>query len=447
MNSGRARRQTNQALIRPAAQKIPRSGAHTPSQTDAQTTKQKNVVAMGQAIARRVTTWLSVSNTNRSVPQSPPGGAHSGPSTVLMQASGFKPRSSIGLKVTLGIVGLAVLLAVPVYFILREGLNPAQPDGGALNLISPADQSAQLVKAALSERSQGKYKAAIEHFHHALELTPNNMDTKLTLAQVYVEAGQNDEAAKNIREIIRIQPGHLDARLQLARIYHKRGNWTAAYAQYRYIIEYDQSSPQAAGALAAIEEQKVIEEIAAREAEKARRGRRRLRSSIPSLPVADFPNQVPLLPSWSSEVGRVAPPAALTAMDLEKPDPRGMAEAHKRLGVRYLNIREFNAAINEFVKALNMTPEDKDLCYFIGMAYHGMGRQAEAYNYYMRVDSGLYVVPAESGAKKTRKAAQEADKRRNEQKLPPIKNDLEEINQNKPTRNRSVMNRILDSLR
>jgi tetratricopeptide (TPR) repeat protein len=131
----------------------------------------------------------------------------------------------------------------------------------------------------------------------------------------------------------------------------------------------------------------------------------------------------------------------------EKPDPRGLAEAHRRLGVRYLNIREFNAAINEFLQALNLTPDDKDLCYFIGSAYHGMGRYADAYDYYMRVDSGIYVVPAESGAKKTRKAAQEASKRRNDQKLPPMKNELEEINQNKPTKHKSVMNKILDTLR
>jgi tetratricopeptide (TPR) repeat protein len=131
----------------------------------------------------------------------------------------------------------------------------------------------------------------------------------------------------------------------------------------------------------------------------------------------------------------------------EKPDPRGLAEGHKRLGVRFLNIREFNAAINEFLQALNLTPDDKDLCYFIASAYHGMGLQAEAYDYYVRVDSGLYVIPAESGAKKTRKAAQEANKRRNDPKLPPIKNELEEINENKPTKHKSVMNRILDTLK
>jgi tetratricopeptide (TPR) repeat protein len=446
VNDEKAPRSTNQALIRPTAQRGARAAAKTLSQTDAQTTKQKNAVAVAQTIARRVTNWLSVSNTNRSMTQAPPGGAHSGPSTVLMQASGFKPKSNIGLRVTLGIVGLAILLAFPIYFIFRDRLlATAQPDDGALNLISPADQSAQLVKAGLLDRAQRRYKAAIEHFHHALELTPNNPDTMYLLAQIYAEAGQADEAARTCKEIIRIKPDHLDARLQLAEIYHAKGNWTAAYTQYRYIIEYDQSSPQAADALAAIESQKAVEEAA----ETAKLGRRRRsRSTIPSLPAAVFPNPAPLLASGLSEVRRVTPPAALSGMGLEeKPDPRGLAEGHKRLGVRFLNIREFNAAINEFLQALNLTPDDKDLCYFIASAYHGMGRQAEAYDYYVRVDSGLYVIPAESGAKKTRKAAQEANKRRNDPKLPPIKNELEEINENKPTKHKSVMNRILDTLK
>jgi tetratricopeptide (TPR) repeat protein len=442
-----AARQTNQALVRATAQKGARAVAKTPSQPDAQTTRQKAAVAKAQSLARRVGGWLSVQNANRSIQQAP--GAHSGPSTVLMQASGFKPKSRIGPKVILGIMALAVLLAFPIYFIFRDRLlTQAQPFDGDLNLISPADQSAQLVKAGLSERTQGKYKAAIEHFHHALELTPNNMDARFLLAQIYVEAGQIDDAVRSCREIVRIQPGHLDARLQLASIYLAKGNWTAAYGQYRYIIEYDQSSPQAADALAAIESQQAVALMEERAAENALRGRRRSRALIPSLPVAALRTPVPFLGSGLTEVRRVEPPAAMSGAGIEeKPDPRGLAEIHKRLGVRYLNIREFRAAINEFLQALNLTPDDKDLYYFIGSSYHGLGYLPEAYDYYRRVDAGPYVGPAESGAKQTRKASQEANKRRSEMKLPPIKNELEEINQDKPSKHKSVMNKIFDSIR
>jgi tetratricopeptide (TPR) repeat protein len=155
-----------------------------------------------------------------------------------------------------------------------------------------------------------------------------------------------------------------------------------------------------------------------------------------------------LLTPGLSEVRRVDPPAALSGAGVEeKPDPRGMAEVHKRFGVRYLNIREFRAAINEFLQALNLTPEDKDLLYFLGSSYHGLGLQAEAYDYYRRVDAGPYVGPAESGAKQTRKAARDANKNRDDRKYPSMKNELEDIIENKPSKPKSVVNRILETLR
>src|SRR5262249_2408980 len=122
-------RQNNQAIVRSTAQ------------------------GTAQSIVRRATSWLSGSNANRSISHAPPTAGYNGPSTVLMQASGFKPRSRIGPRVILGIIALAVLLAVPIYFMFRDRLlTQAQPVDGELNLISPEDQSAQLVKSGESER-------------------------------------------------------------------------------------------------------------------------------------------------------------------------------------------------------------------------------------------------------------------------------------------------------
>jgi tetratricopeptide (TPR) repeat protein len=402
-----------------------------------------------QSIARRAAGWLSRSNASAKGSHTTPSGGHSGPSTVLMQASGFKPRSSIGPKVILGIIALAILLAVPVYFMFRDRLlTKVQLVDGNLNLISPEEQSAQLVKAAESERAQGRYAAAIEHFHRALELAPNNLDIRFLLAQTYVVAGRIDDAVRSCREILRIAPEYLDARLQLAEIFRARGNWNSAYKEYQNIIELNQSSPQAAAALAAIESQQAVAQMEERADKDALRGRRRTRLVVPSLPVAILRTQVPLLTPGLSEVGRVSPPAALSGLGIEeKPDPRAMAEVHKRLGVRYLNIREYRAAINEFLRALNLTPDDKDLYYFIGSSYHGLGLHAEAFDYYSRVDAGPYVGPAESGAKQTRKAAQESNKSRDDRKFRPTKNEFNDTNENRSSKNKSVMNRILDSLR
>jgi tetratricopeptide (TPR) repeat protein len=440
--------QNSQALVRATAQGGARAVSKTPAQSGQKTAPRKAAVAMAQSVARRTTGWLSGLNPNRSISHGTPNVGHSGPSTVLMQASGFKPKSSIGPRVILGIIILAVLLAAPIYLVFRDRLlGQAQPSAGDLNLISAEDQSARLVKDASLERAQGKHDAAIEHYHRALDLAPNNVEIRFLLAQTYVVARRIEDAARSCREILRIAPEHLDARLQLAEIYYAKGNWSAAYREYRNIIELNQSSPQAADALAAIESQQAVALMEER-ARAALSRRRRSRVPIPSLPVAGLRDQVPLAPLALSEVRGVNPPAALSGAGVEeKPDPRGMAEVHKRLGVRFLNIREFRAAINEFLQALNLTPEDKDLYYFIGSSYHGLNLQAEAYEYYRRVDSGPYVGPAESGAKQTRKAAREANKRRDDRKSSSMINEIEDINENKSSKHKSVVNKILDSLR
>ena len=439
--------QNSQALVRSTPQEGARAVVKTPEQSGPKTAQRKATAEMAQSVARRATGWLSGLNANRSISHGTPSGGHSGPSTVLMQASGFKPKSSKGPKVILGIIALAVLLAAPIYLVFRDRLlGQAQPAAGDLNLISPEDQSGRLVKDASAERAQGRYDAAIEHFHRALDLAPNNVEIRFLLAQTYVVAGRVEDAAKSCREILRIAPEHLDARLQLAEIYRAKANWSAAYREYRNIIELNQSSSQAAAALAAIESQQAVAQMEGR-AKDAMARRRHSRAPIPSLPVAVLRDQVPLVTSGISEVRRVDPPALSGAGVEEKPDPRGVAEIHKRLGVRFLNIREFHAAINEFLQALSLTPEDKDLFYFIGSSYHGLNQQAEAYDYYRRVDTGPYVGPAESGAKQTRKAAREANKRRDDQKIPSMKNEIEDINENKTSKHKSVVNRILDGLR
>src|SRR5262249_53505622 len=110
------------------------------------------------------------------------------------------------------------------------------------------------------------------------------------------------------------------------------------------------------------------------------------------------------------------------------------------------NIRQFQAAINEFLRALSLTPDDKDLYYLIGSSYHGLGLYADAYNYYRRVGTGPYLGPAQSGAKQTEKAARGGAKRRETLKFQSIKSEPKnKFGNNKSSK--SSMNRILESMR
>jgi tetratricopeptide (TPR) repeat protein len=418
------------------------SGVQSTAQSIAQTAASTVAAAVSatQSVARKTTGALAGSTAPRSNMNAMQNMGQlpvNGPSTVLAQASGLKPQPSFSAKFGLGLIALAVLLAAGTYFMFRDRLLAKNliPDGER-NLVSSDDQSTQFAKLAEQDRDQGNYEAAIENFQRALELAPNNANTRFLLAQTYLSANQIDEALTEYQNLLRIAPEHLEARLQIAEIYRARGNWDAAYREYRRIIELDQGSGQAAVALEAIEkyeaEQRVLELASSR-------GRATPRQA-PVLPAANVARtQVALLSQRTAAPG-INPPAALnSARPEEKPDPRALADGHKRLGVRYLNVKAYRAAINEFLQAISLTPDDKDIYYFIGSSYHGLGQLADAHEYYKRVDGGLYLGPAQSGTKQTEKAAREASKRRETQRFESIKNqvrtDSESAKPSKPVAN------------
>jgi tetratricopeptide (TPR) repeat protein len=426
------------------AKQIGQSSAQSGIQAIAQTAANTVAAAVSatQSVKRSATGALigsTASRSNLSPMQSMGQLPLNGPSTVLAQASGLKPQPSFSAKFGFGLLALAVLIAAGAYFMFRDRLLAQNliPDGER-NLVSSDDQSTQFAKLAEQDRDQGNYEAAIENFQRALELAPNNANTRFLLAQTYLSANQIDEALTAYQNLLRIAPEHLEARLQIAEIYRARGNWDAAYREYRRIIDLDQGSGQAAVALDAIEkyeaEQRALELASSR-------GRATPRQA-PVLPVANAARtQVTLLSQRMAAPG-INPPAALgSAQPEERPDPRALADSHKRLGVRYLNVKAYRAAINEFLQAINLTPDDKDLYYFMGSSYHGLGQLADAHEYYKRVDGGLYQGPAQSGTKQTEKAAREAYKRREAQKFETIKNQVRtDSESNKP--NKSVANSL-----
>jgi tetratricopeptide (TPR) repeat protein len=420
------------------------SGIQATAQAIAQTAASTVAAAVSatQSVARKTSGALSGSTVPRPTMNSMQNLGQlplNGPSTVLAQASGLKPQPSISAKFGLGLIALAVLLAAGTYFIFRDRLLAQNliPDGER-NLVSSDDQSTQFARLAEQDRDQGNYEAAVENFQRALELAPKNANVLFLLAQTYLSANQTNEALETYQSLLRIVPDHLEAKLQLAGIYRARGNWEAAYREYKEIIELDQSSGQAAVALEAIE--KYRDEHPESDLASAAGRNRAAQRKAPALPLVAR-TQITLLSPRTAAAG-IKPPAALSgARPEEKPDPRGLADSHKKLGVRYLNIKAFRPAINEFLQAVSLTPDDKDLYYFIGSSYHGLGQLADAHEYYKRVDDGLYQGPAQSGAKQTEKAAREASKRREANKFESIKNEAQSGSESdKP--NKSVANSL-----
>ncbi|MGH9840543.1 MAG: tetratricopeptide repeat protein [Blastocatellia bacterium] len=431
---------------------LPSGGQQSKAQSVAQTAA--NIVASAtQSAARRTSDALasvvaaaSSGSSNapvmRGTTGSLAGGAQyppHGPSSVLVQASGLKPQS-FESKFFAGIIVLAILLAAGTYFIFRDNLlNGPNPADFERNLVRAEEESDRFIKLGERDREQGNYDAAVEQFHRSLELTPNNQSARFQLARTYLAAGQQDEAMKEYQALLRIAPEHLEARLQVAEIHRVRGNWNAAYQEYQRLIALDQNSGQAQFALELIERRQAEQPGSpnsgdGKTAENLRnpRDRRLQKKSAPTLPSANPRAQAPMFSQRTTPVPNIGPPSTLTRPPTEEaPDPRALADSHKKLGVRYLNVREYRAALNEFLSALQLTPGDKDLYYLVGSSYNGLNQPALAYDYYRRVDSGPYVGPAQSGARLTEKAAREDFKRREQMKGDarsgrPVANSLDE---------------------
>jgi tetratricopeptide (TPR) repeat protein len=398
-------------------------------------------------IAASVT--ISTANTLSNAGQLPPNG----PSSVLAQASGLNPKPGFGSKFRVGLITLALLLGIGTYFAFRDRLltqqRVADPER---DLVRVEDQSAQFVRLGERDREQGHYETALDNFQRALSLTPNNSNVHFLIAQTYYNAGQIDDALKAYKSLLRIAPEHLEARLQVAQIYRSRGNWNAAYQEFQRIIALDQTSGQAAVALEAIEDHEAGRPESAGSTASTNTPRNTLRPRtffrkglvLPSAVAAQA--QLTLLPQKLVTAPVNRPPTVLnTNKPEDNPDPRSLADSRKKLGLRYLNVREHRAAINEFLAALRLTPEDKDIYYFLASSYYGLGQFALAHDYYKRVDKGQYVQVAQSGAQKTEKAAREEFKRRSDMMKNEVKNEFKNETRKETESNNASGKPILNS--
>ena len=330
--------------------------------------------------------------------------------SALAQASGLEGASALGTRIRALLVGLAVfLVGVAAVFYYRQSLRIPSFDRIERNLVTPEEQSLNLIRMGERAHESGDYNTAIADFRQALSLTPRHSPTYLLLAQSLQSAGQLDEALRTYAALIRQDPQNLEARLEVAEIHRARGNWREAYLEYQRIISTDSQSLEAVAALALIEAHDGAPVAQSRTADPSKHSPVADRSSTSLLPLVLGRPQTPLAVSPSQLQGGLgAPPEAWSRTrtpDDERGDARALAETHKGLGMRYHNVREFQAAIREFSLAQRLTPKDKDLYYLIGSSYAGLGQEAVAHEYYKQCDSGPYASVARSGAQKTAKAA------------------------------------------
>lgn len=327
-------------------------------------------------------------------------------SSALAQASGLEGTSLFGSRVRLSLIGLALLIvgvASGVYY--RQSLRVLRVYSPERNLVTPEEQSLDLIRLGNRSNELGQYEKAIGQFKEALALTPEHLPIYLSLAQSYQASGQVDEALRSYWTLLRQDPKNLEARLEVAEILRARGNWREAYQEYQRVINMNSQSLEAIAALAVIEAHDEREYVPIGVDLTKRRPvpRANVAALEPSLPRTG--GAAALAPPRVQDNALTAPPTLLPAEEAERGDARALAESHKTLGTRYHNVREYLAAIKEFSIAQRLTPGDKDLYYLLGSCYDGLDQDALAHSLYKQCDSGTYADVAYSGAQRTLKAA------------------------------------------
>lgn len=345
-------------------------------------------------------------------------------SSAVAEASGLRehPQAGFYIRLAAAVLGL-MLLGSGIYFYRNQRAQQLNTNSQPRNLLSTDEEVVKLVQVAEQARQTGQIDQAAENLNRAILLQPDKTEPRQLLAETLESSGRPDDALKAYDGLLKVAPENLSARLKIADLHRAKGNVNEARTQYQLIISKNHNSPEASRALEAIEE---IEDAL---------GLNALASSTP------FPTR-PRRVAGQKRLGPVLPPSTANRTDvalipqnpfaapgsrallnwnpvrpLEPPDPRVAAAHHKDLGRRYMNVREFGAAIAELQQAVKLTPDDKDLYYFLGSSYRGLGQLGKAYEYYKRCDGGDYAGTAQSGARNTEKAARKEFERQQKELL------------------------------
>ncbi len=329
--------------------------------------------------------------------------------TNALQKVKEQGRSAFAVRAAASMLGVTLLLGG--VYAYRHPVFTGSLIGGVRNLLSPEEQSAQLLQASRTDLEAGKVEEATQKLERAVALTPNEPGTREQLAEAYEQRGRTDEAVTTLDGLLKLAPDRLDARMKLAVLQQRKGNWQEARSQFQKIIQLDPASQQAAQALDAIEtiDASLNAATLARNNDPARvRRDNSIKRVGPVLPViAAARPAVPL--TWRPSA--VAVTNSNNSLDwsprrtFEAPDPLTVATMHKNTGLRYLNIREYGAALQELKEAARLTPNDKDLYYFLGGTYRGLGQSLKAFDHYKRCDTGTFAAVAQSGAQQIEKSA------------------------------------------
>jgi tetratricopeptide (TPR) repeat protein len=150
------------------------------------------------------------------------------------------------------LVGVLALLATALYLSTyftgeQQRLAAAGDEAGAMEAsqtavrLDPFDTDALQAQSILW-RQKGNYQKAALALREAIERDPNNYLPHLTLANLRLTMGEPDAAVKGFREVLELNPNAVQARSSLARTLMRQGRLREARAEFETLKEEKSAS-------------------------------------------------------------------------------------------------------------------------------------------------------------------------------------------------------------
>jgi tetratricopeptide (TPR) repeat protein len=101
---------------------------------------------------------------------------------------------------------------------------------------------------------RGEAETAIPYFERYAEVAPDEANAHDSLGEGYLNAGRLEDSAREYEKAIELDPSFSNSYFMLGRVYRELGNDARAAEVYRQFLELVPGGPQAAEAVAALEE-------------------------------------------------------------------------------------------------------------------------------------------------------------------------------------------------
>jgi len=201
----------------------------------------------------------------------------------------------------------------------------------------------------------GKTDEAEQQYQKLTTIDPKNKVAYLKLAQLYIGQSQPDKAEALYRSMQEIDPKDVASRLALGRLYTVQKKYPAAIAEYESALEFAPYTPQIQMNLMVLHNQ---ENQFAQAIERGTQLERRLPTNMP-----DDPKQAQVLRSLREVLSLNQGRAYLGQKDyisaikylqqLVDFNPKS-AVTHYRLGLAYTGVKNYRQAVTEYKRALEL---------------------------------------------------------------------------------------------